>query len=607
MSAQPSLPRSFWTLLKLCWEGPGGRIGVPLFAVIAALRLASIPIGLWLIQWNADFYNALQKVDAAAAVHQIGVFALITLASAGRFLFADYLTKHLQIRWRTALTAALLDRWLAGHTFWKLEQAGGTRATDNPDQRIAEDSRIFVDKLTEEALDVLTAVVALFTYIPLLWSLSNFPLQFSLFGFDVVIHHYMVWAAPIYVALSTAATHFLGAPLLRLTVEQQHREADFRFSLARAREFAEPIALSGGERAERRAFDHRYAAIVDNFHRLINRNLFLGLFTRPYMQTVLQIPTFLALPAFLAGRVTLGGLMQLRSAFQQVVTNLSYFIFSYRDLALLAAAIRRLALFVGDLSSVSPPAMAEQGESNIERTDVGSSEPLAWRGLALSFPGSARRLNIPDIEIAPGAHTWIHGPSGIGKSTLVRAIGGLWTKGSGTIRVPVGGIMIVPQRLYMPIDGARAAAGYPGTDDHAEARVAETLEVLGLERQILATAPAISRSTAATTAAAPTTLSGGEQQRLMLARLLLHKPSFAILDEPTSALDEAAEASLFDTLSRKLPDTTFIIVAHRRPPMLDLKHVIHLCDGPSKEPRSRAAAPGGRSARIHSKHRRSRP
>lgn len=581
MTAQPSLPRSFWTLIKLCCEGPGGRLGIPLFVVIAALRLASIPIGLWLIQWNADFYNALQKIDAAAAIHQIGVFALIILASAGRFLIADYLTKHLQIRWRTALTATLLDRWLAGHTFWKLEQSGGTRATDNPDQRIAEDSRIFVDKLTEETLDILTAIVALFTYIPLLWSLSNFPLQFSLFGFDVVIHHYMVWAAPIYVALSTGLTHLLGAPLLRLTVDQQHREADFRFSLARAREYAEPIALTGGERAERTAFEHRYSAIVENFHRLINRNLILGLFTRPYMQTVLQIPTFLALPAFLAGQVTLGGLMQLRSAFQQVVTNLSYFIFSYRDLALLAAAIRRLGLFVGDLSAVSPAVMARDGDDRIERAYVNGHAALSWQRLTLAFPDSERRLSIPDAEIAPGAHTWIHGPSGVGKSTLVRAIGGLWTKGSGCIRVPGADVMIVPQRLYIPIDGARAAAVYPGTDDLSEMNVATALEALGLDRHAIASAPPIARGTGATAHAGMVTLSGGEQQRLMLARLLLHKPRFAILDEPTSALDEDAEALVFETLARLLPQTTFVVVAHRKPPSLALKHEIHVREGTS--------------------------
>ena len=573
MSAQPSLARSFRTLIRMCWQGPGGPLGFPLFGVVAALRLASIPIGLWMIQWNADFFNALQKVDAAAALHQIGLFGLITLASASRFLVSDYLTKRLQIRWRTALTAVLLDRWLAGHAYWWFEQAGGTRASDNPDQRIAEDARIFVDKLTEEALDVLTAVVALFTYVPLLWSLSNFPLQFSLFGTEIVIHHYMVWAAPIYVALSTGLTHLLGAPLLRLTVEQQHREADFRFALARTREYAEPIALSGGERAERRAFDRYYGRLVENFNRLIKRNLILGMFTRPYMQTVLQIPLFLALPAFLAGRVTLGDLMQLRSSFQQVVTNLSYFIFSYKDLMNLAAAIRRLGLFVGDLAGSSHGVAPVVAADRIDRVIVGECEPLGWSGLVLAFPGD-RKLPVPDAAISPGRHTWIRGVSGVGKSTLVRAICGLRADGQGVVRVPRDAVMVLPQRLYIPIDGVYAAASYPGVD-HAEAAVDDALGALGLDGRAMTRAP-VRMATGEDAILQPVTLSGGEQQRLMLARLLLHKPRFAILDEPTSALDEDAEAFLYETLVRLLPETTFVVVAHRRPPVLGLKLEIHV-------------------------------
>ncbi len=558
-------------------HGPGGGAGFPLFVVVAVLRLLSIPIGLYLIQWNADFFNALQRVDAAAAVYQIGVFGVITLVSAGRFLVADYLTKRLQIRWRTTLTSVLLDRWLTHHTYWRIEQTGSNTGTDNPDQRIAEDSRIFIEKLTGETLDVITAVVALFTYVPLLWSLSNFPLQVSLLGIDLVIDHYMVWAAPAYVAISSGITHFLGAPLIRLSIEQQRREADFRFSLARAREYAEPIALAGGESAERKVFDDRYAGVISNFRRLINRELILGFFTRPYMQTVLQIPLFLALPAFLAGQVALGGLMQLRSAFQQVVTNLSYFIFSYRDLADLAAAVRRLGLFVGDLE-VDRVASATGGE-RIERRIVGAREPLSWSNLMLSFPGEERCVKVPDIKLEPGEHVWISGPSGVGKSTLIKALGGLWRRGSGLILMPEDNVMILPQRIYIPIDGAAAAAAYPSVQGYASEAVNASLRSLNLEPGVLTVShglPAKGQVERPRPDVLGSTLSGGEQQRLMLARLLLAKPRVAILDEPSGALDEASERHVFATLQSLLPETTFVVVAHHRPPCLAFRHELHL-------------------------------
>lgn len=575
MTPPTSFSRAFLTLVGMLARGPGGMAGFPLFFLVGGLHLLSIPIGLYLIQWNADFFNALQRVDAAAAIHQIGVFGLITLASASRYLVANYMTKRLQIRWRTTLTSVLLDRWLQGHAYWRMERAEAGNGTDNPDQRIAEDSRIFVEKLTDETLQIVTCVVGLCTYVPLLWSLSNFPLQFSLLGMDVRIDHYMVWAAPIYVAISSGITHVLGVPLIRLSMEQQRREADFRFSLARVREYAEPIALAGGERAERKAFDRRYAGIVENFRRLINRDLILGIFTRPYMQTVLQIPLFLALPAYLAGHVALGGLMQLRSSFQQVVTNLSYFIFSYRDLAALAAATRRLGVFIGDLETGRP----DRGfEERLERRVVAGTEPLAWRSLVLFFPQTGNRVAIPDLEIAPGAHTWIRGPSGAGKSTLVKAIAGLWSAGRGMLHVPADALLIVPQRTYVPIDGPAAAAAYPQVEPCASHEIDASLRSVGLDPE--ATVRSAGRSCRphgdAFAQPASTPLSGGEQQRLMLARLLVLKPSFAILDEPTSALDEQSEQHLFATLQSLLPETTFVIVAHHRPLGLGIRQEIDL-------------------------------
>lgn len=552
-------------IARLAWRAlsrPGGWRGGALFGVILALELASIPITLRLIQWTADFFDALETVDGDAAVHQLGVFGLITLASAARFLAADYLRKRLLLSWRAALTADALDCWLGTKAYWYLRPSFSAEGVDNPDQRIAEDCFLFVRGLLREALDVIPSVVGLASYIALLWSLSTFPLAFTLAGVAVEIPRYMVWAALLYVALSSLITHLLGRPLKDLYFRQERREADLRYALTSVRDAAGEIALSGGEPAERRRIDARFDALAANWKRLIGREFVLGTFVRPYFQTVLRIPLFLALPAYLAGSVTLGGVMQLASAFSNVTTTLSWFIFSYRDLADLVATAQRLdGLFQ---IAGAPPPLADLPQSVDRRGPVG--KVLRVRGLRLVTPGGEALAPVPDFDLAPGDRVWLHGPSGVGKSTLLCALAGLWPYGAGTVTLPEGRLAFLPQRAYVPALGLVAAAAYP--DDpavHPARRIDDALQAVGLAH--LARAPALQAASGAAPSAdmASVGLSGGERQRLALARLLIARPDWVFLDEATSALDAEAERTLLDALDTALPHAAIVFVAHRRP------------------------------------------
>jgi putative ATP-binding cassette transporter len=537
-----------WRLMRLCAAGRRGRIGAAYFLIVFCLDLAAIQVTLRLISWTADFYNALQKVAIEEAIRQIGVFFLIISLSAALSLVSTYIRRLLQMRWRQNLTEAALERWLRDKTYWLLWLKARGEEIDNPDQRIADDCRIFVNRLTEEALELISKMVGVASYFALLWSLSTFPLAFPLFGWDVEIPRYMVWAAPLYVLIASGMTHFLGAPLHKLNVEQQHREADFRFALARMRESVDPIALSGGEPAERRIFDRRFQAIIENWRRLIRRDFILGCFTRPYMQTVLRIPLFLALPAFLAGKVTLGGLMQIGSAFQNVVTTLSWFVFSYRDLVELAAATARLDRFLAAMEAAS----ATPREILRTSSDDGG---LSTRGLILRTPGSHELLRIPDLAIEPGAAIWIRGRSGLGKSTLLRALAGLWPYGEGTVRLPLDERMtILPQQSYAPLDTIAAAAAYPLPPDAVDHDIIRrALADVGLGDIASNDPEAVKR------------LSGGERQRLAMARLLIHESRLIVLDEATSALDPEAEQRIMTMLRKRSPQAMFVIVAHREP------------------------------------------
>lgn len=552
----------FWRLLKLCVGGRGGKLGLALFVAVVALKLGGVYATLRIISWTKDFYSALEAVDAQAALTQIGVFGIIVLLNSIRELSAQYLNKLVLIRWRRSLTEAVRDKWLSNKAYLGLGGSGG--GVDNPDQRIADDCRLFVSGMLSEALDLITNIVAIFSYVALLWQLSSFPLSLAFIGIDFEIPRYMLVAAFVYVALCSLLTHVLGSPLKKLYVEQQRREADFRFALARMRSNVDEIALLGGEAAERQTLDNRFGAIVGNWRRLINRELILSCFTYPYQHTVLRIPLFVALPSFLAGAVNFGGLMEVSSAFSSVVTTLSWFIFSYRDLADLVAASSRLDGFIG---------ATEQGQVAGSVVQRGNG-PLEVSGLSLRLPDGKPLLAIGALKVEPGEAVWVAGPSGLGKTTLLKAIAGLWPHAEGRITLPAGPAMFLPQQAYVPLGSIVDAVAYPsGPDAFSLERRKATLEAVGLGHRL--DVMFIDDETASGD------LSGGELQRLALARLLLQRPAFAYLDESTSAIDVASEAALFALLHRELPETAFIIVAHRQPQGLGALRTIELAAAPA--------------------------
>lgn len=544
--------RQIRRLMALCLSAPGSRASLVLFAVVVALNLGSVYATVRIVQWTGAFYSAVEKVDGAEALRQVGVFGLIVGLNSVRHLIGEYLRKTLEIRWRRNLTDTAIDVWTRGKAYWHL--AHSENAIDNPDQRIAEDCRLFVRGLLGEALDLIQRVVGLFSYIALLWGLSDFPLSFALFGFDVHIPHYMVWAAFLYVALSSVVTHLLGRPLKSLFAEQQRREASFRYAMARWRTAFDEVALSNGEEAEKRTFRDRFDLVAANWQRLIGRELVLGTFTYPFQHSVLRIPLFVALPGYFAGHVAFGGLMQLATAFSNVVTTLSWFIFSYRDLADLVATAARLDTFIERAKAVA------EKPSPYKQTVTQDTTRL--KDVRIDAPDGRRLLDIDDLAVKPGETVWLRGDSGLGKTTLVKALAGFWPHGGGEIARPSGDWMFLPQKPWVPAGTLLEAAAYPMTvDAFGEKAARQALCDVGLGTRTSTSADG---------------LSGGEMQRLAVARLLLHKPRWAVLDEATSALDAAAERYLLSLLRQRLPETAFLVIAHRDPAAIAPQRVIDL-------------------------------
>jgi vitamin B12/bleomycin/antimicrobial peptide transport system ATP-binding/permease protein len=529
-----------------------GRI---LLAAVVAIELSIVGINVLLNSWNNSFYNALQDRNWDAFVYQLGYFCVLATAYIFLAVYQLYLNQWLQIRWRRWLTRAYLEKWLAGSNHYRMQLLGD--AADNPDQRIAEDVKQFIDAgatgigILPIGLSLLNATVTLASFAVILWNLSaTAPLH--VFGISIDIPGYLLWAALIYAILGTTFTHLIGRALIALNFQQQRYEADFRFNLVRVRENSEQIALLNGERAERDRLLLRFANVVSNWMAIMSRQKKLTFLTAGYSQAAVVFPYIMVSPAYFAGAVQLGGLMQTANAFGQVQGALSVFVNVYRQLAEWRAVVERLSGFdrsiaVARDAAVTPPVIA------LTTTDA---NVITLQDLSVRLPNSVPLISAENISIKLGERVLVSGPSGAGKSTLFRALAGVWPFGEGAITIPKNArMMILPQRPYFPIAPLAAAVAYPAEPGQFDAAtIARLISAVGLPALV----PRIEEE-----AHWNRMLSLGEQQRLGIARALLYGPDFLFLDEATASLDEPSETALYQLLDQRLPQATIVSIGHR--------------------------------------------
>jgi vitamin B12/bleomycin/antimicrobial peptide transport system ATP-binding/permease protein len=541
-SAVVALARPFW-IGDERWRAWG------LLALIAALTLGLVYVNVLFSNWNNRFYDALQLHDFARFLRELGYFCVLAAAFIVIAVYQTYLTQMLEIRWRRWLTDQYLGEWLHRHAYFHL-QLGQSR-TDNPDQRIADDLRLFVAATLNLSLGLLSSVVTLASFASILWRLSG-TLDLPLGTSEIAVPGYMLWAALLYAVGGTWLTHRLGRPLIGLNFQQQQFEANFRFSLARLRENTEGVALYGGELEERRVLRERFGSIAANWWAIMRRQKRLTWFTAGYSQAAIIFPVLAAAPRYFSGAVQLGVLMQTAQAFGQVQTALSWFVTAYTQLAQWRATTDRLAGFRLAIADAKTRAAG----TGITWREAGDAT-LAVRDLQLALPDGSKLLAIPDVEVSPGESLLVTGRTGVGKSTLLRAIAGVWPFGRGRIATPGRAEMLfLPQRPYLPIGTLRSVLTYPqppsAFDDET---LCEALTVCGLP--CLVAGLNESRNWALQ-------LSPGEQQRIAFARALLQHPAWLFLDEATAALDEASETQLYRIVKQRLPGTTLVSIGHRR-------------------------------------------
>jgi vitamin B12/bleomycin/antimicrobial peptide transport system ATP-binding/permease protein len=541
---------TLWRLAMPYFRSEDRLAGRLLLAAVVVIELALVAIDVLINRWNNRFYNALQDRNWDAFVSELTFFCGLAAAFIVLLVYQLYLNQWLQIRWRQWMTQQYLADWLDGASHYRMQLLGD--AADNPDQRIAEDIKMFIEGALTIGIGLLSAIVTLVSFVVILWGLSA-AAPLTLFGLEVSIPGYLVWGALIYAVLGTAVTHWIGRPLALMNFNLQRYEADFRFNLVRVRENSEQIALLAGEPAETGRLLDRFGRVVTNWYAIMTQTKKLTFFTASYRQAAVVFPFVLVSPAYFSGLMQLGGVMQTASAFGSVQTSLSFFITVYRQLAEWRAVIQRLSGFQTGVMAARAAAVMSPA---VQVMQGAAGSAVSVNDVAVDLPNGEPLVHGSNVSINAGDRVLVDGPSGSGKSTLFRTIAGIWPFGRGRITVPKDAhLMMLPQRPYFPVGTLAAAVSYPAqAGAFSNEQIADALRAVGLPALIgrLDEEAHWNRM-----------LSLGEQQRLGIVRALLQRPDFLFLDEATASLDEPAESALYRLLEDRLPGTTIVSIGHR--------------------------------------------
>ncbi|MGA8640287.1 ABC transporter ATP-binding protein/permease [Candidatus Binatus sp.] len=540
----------FWRLVRPYWASDRRGRAFVLVSAMTVLNLGTVGMQAVFSYVSRDVMNALQAKDAARFHHLLMLFALWIVVFVPIAALYPYLSGLLSIDWRDWMTERFVKGMLQGNALYYIMR---DRTVDNPDQRISEDVNSFGSGALSYSMTVLQAVVTAMAFFGILWGISRW-LAASLIGYSLAGS----WLAVV-----------IGRRLVVINFNQQRYEADYRFALVHARDNAEAIALYNGARDEAQQLRQRFAKVVDNFKLLILWQRHLTLFTAAYDNAAGLVPYFVLAGAYFSGRFALGEFTQAAYAFSVLQGSMSLVVDQFQALTDYASVVNRLAVFEESCEKAATKESDDQRQIEVVEDD----SQIALKNITLETPDRVRVLQQDiSLAVADGDALLVTGPTGAGKTSLMRAVAGLWRAGSGRILRPsVNHILFMPQKPYLILGSIRQQIQYPRADAVSDETLMEVLREVDL-----AYLPGRFGGLDAELNWADL-LSGGEQQRLAFARLLLSRPRFAILDEATSALDIASEERLYSRLA-SLP-IAFISIGHRPSLRKFHKQVIELSLG----------------------------
>ncbi len=543
----------FWISARGYWGKKGDRLAWMFTMGLLVLIVANVGFQYGINVWNRAIFDAIEKRDAATVYYLAAVFFPLAIGSVLLGVAQVFARMGIQRRWRAWLTNAVISRWLANGRYYQLNLVGGDHK--NPEYRIAEDLRIATDSPVDFVAGVTSAFLSAATFIVVLWTIGG-ALTVTLGGSTMTIPGFLVIAAIVYAAIASGSIMTIGRSFVQVSEDKNQAEAEYRYALTRVRENGESIALLGGEEEERDGIDKTFTKVLRQWARLAGQHMRTTLVSQGSSLIAPVVPLLLCAPKFLDGSMTLGQVMQAASAFTIVQTAFGWLVDNYPRLADWNACARRIASLMMSLDGLE---RAERGDGigRIKRGETEMGGPmLSLNDFSVTLDDGTAVVGETEVAIGPGERLLVAGESGTGKSTLVRALAGLWPWGGGSVNFhPDRRLFMLPQKPYIPSGTLRRAIAYPGAaDDWTVEAIGEALHKVGLDHlkeKIEEDGPW------------DQTLSGGEKQRLAFARLLLHNPDIVVLDEATSALDEKSQDKMMEIVINELPNATIVSVAHR--------------------------------------------
>ena len=537
---------AYWRLSGGFWRGTTARGAWLLTIGSAVLIVANIGVQYGINQWSLHFFNAIDRKNSAFVFEAMGLFAALAAISTVIAVCTLLVRMRLQVNWRQWLTYQVTDRWLAEQRFYRLSVSAPD--LDSPEFRIADDARMATEPLIDFGFGITNAVLLALVFLGILWTAAG-----SATVAGMHIPGFMVLAAIAYSLVMSGSMMRFGRPLIAHIGDKNSAEARLRQNLGRVRENAESIAMIRAEDDEILGLRGLYQNLVAAWRGVISQLARMTLLINTNAVIAPVVPLLLAAPNYLNGTITLGGLMQTAAAFVQVQVALNWLVDNYARIAEWLASVGRVAGLWAALSDLD--ATMGDGQTRIQ---IGESEDdsLRLEGLSVAQHNGRVVIDEADTIIHGGERVLLAGASGTGKSTLIRAIAGLWPWGAGRVLLPPGArIAFLPQRSYLPPGTLRQVMEYPASDQaHDDAQLAVALARCGLKR-LTSRLDDVERW--------DQLLSGGEQQRLAFARLLVQRPEIVLMDEATAALDADSQDQMMGLFREELRFCTVITVGQR--------------------------------------------